>query len=46
MGKKKDLSAAEKHEIVHYLGQGMKSLDISWKRMLDHGTVKKSVADS
>lgn len=46
MGKKKDLSAAEKREIVHYLGQGMKTLDISRKLMRDHRTVKKFVADS
>lgn len=42
MGKKKDLSAAEKREIV----QGMKTFDISRKLKRDHRTVKRFVADS
>ena len=46
MGKKKDLSAAEKSEIVQCLGQGMKTLDISRKLKRDHRTVKRFVADS
>lgn len=46
MGKKKDLSAAEKRQIVQYLGQGMKTLDISRKLKCDHRTLKRFVADS
>ena len=46
MGKKKDLSAAEKSEIVQCLGQGMKTLDISRKLKRDHRTIKRFVADS
>ena len=46
MGKKKDLSAVEKREIVECLGQGMKTLDISQKLKRDHRTVKRFVADS
>ena len=44
VGKKKDLSAAEKCQIVQCLGQGMKTSDIS--RTCDHCTVKRFVADS
>ena len=46
MGKKKDLSAAEKLEIVDCLGQGMKTLDISQNLKHDHCTVKRFLADS
>ncbi|CAI9566157.1 unnamed protein product [Staurois parvus] len=46
MGKKKDLSAAEKNEIVQCLGRGMKTLDISQKRKRDHCTIERLVADS
>uniref|UniRef100_A0A8C5MML4 Tc1-like transposase DDE domain-containing protein n=1 Tax=Leptobrachium leishanense TaxID=445787 RepID=A0A8C5MML4_9ANUR len=46
MGKKKDLSAAEKSEIVQCLGRGMKTLDISRKLKRDHRTIKTFVADS
>ncbi|KAK3512212.1 hypothetical protein QTP70_001115 [Hemibagrus guttatus] len=46
MGKKKDLSSAEKRDIVEYLGQGMKTLDISRKLKRDHRTIKRFVADS
>ncbi|CAI9607530.1 unnamed protein product [Staurois parvus] len=46
MGNKKDLSAAEKSEIVQCLGQGMKTLDISRKLKRDHRTIKRCVADS
>ena len=45
-GKEKDLSPAEKHQIVQCLGQGMKTLDISRKLKHDHRTVKRFVADS
>ncbi len=45
MGKKKDLSAGEKHQIVQCFGQGMKKLDISRKLKRDHRTVKRFVAD-
>ncbi|CAI9583104.1 unnamed protein product, partial [Staurois parvus] len=41
MGKKKDLSAAEKSEIVQCLGRGMKTLDISQKLKRDHRTIKR-----
>lgn len=34
MGKKKDLSADEKHAMVQYLAIGMKTLDISRKKRL------------
>src|SRR4029434_745080 len=46
MGKKKDLSAAEKRQIVQYLGQGITTLDISKRIACDHRTVKKFVTDS
>ena len=46
MGKKKDLSAAEKQQIVQYLGQGITTLDISKRIARDHRTVKKFVTDS
>ena len=46
MGKKKDLSAAEKRQIVQYLGQGITTLDISKRIARDHRTVKKFVTDS
>ncbi len=46
MGKKNDLSAAEKRQIVQCLGQGMKTLDISQKLKRDHRSVKRFVADS
>ncbi|KAL6456377.1 hypothetical protein MHYP_G00349200 [Metynnis hypsauchen] len=46
MGKKKDLSAAEKPQIVQCLGQGMKTLDVSRKSKHDHRTVKRFVTDS
>ncbi|CAI9622977.1 unnamed protein product [Staurois parvus] len=46
MGKKKDLSAAEKSEIVQCLGRGMKTFDISQKLQRDHRTIKRFVADS
>ena len=46
MGKKKDLSAAEKRQIVQYLGQGITTLDISKRIARDHRTVKIFVTDS
>ena len=46
MGKKNDLSAAEKHEIVESLGHVMKTLDISRKFKRDHHNVKRFVAES
>ncbi|CAI9550219.1 unnamed protein product [Staurois parvus] len=46
MGKKKNLSAAEKSEIVQCHGRGMKTLDISWKLKRDHRIIKRLVADS
>ncbi|CAI9542594.1 unnamed protein product [Staurois parvus] len=46
MGKKKDLSAAEKSEIVQCLGRGMKTLVISQKLKSDHRTIKRFMADS
>lgn len=46
MGRKKDLSASEKSEIVKCLGKGMKTLDISRKLKRDHHTIKRFVADS
>ncbi len=45
MGKKNDLSSAEKRQIVQCLGQGMKTLDISRKLKRDHRSVKRFVAD-
>lgn len=44
--KKKDLSAAEKCEIVECLGQVMKTLDISQTLKRDHCAVKRFVAES
>ena len=46
MGKRKDLSTAEKREIVQRLGKGMKMLDISRKLKRDHRTVKRFVSES
>ncbi len=46
MGKKNDLSAAEKRQIVQCLGQDMKTLDFSRKLKRDHRSVKRFVADS
>lgn len=46
MGKRKDLSAAEKRQIVQCLGQGVETLDISRKLKRDHRTVKRFVTDS
>ena len=45
MGKKKDISAAEKCQ-MQCLGKGMKTLDISRQLKRDHRTVKRFVADS
>lgn len=46
MGKGKDLSEEEKHEILQYLGKGLKTLDISRKMNRDHRTVKRFVCES
>lgn len=46
MGRKKDLSSAEKREIVECLGQGLKTLDCSQKLRRDHRAIKTFVADS
>lgn len=46
IGRKKDLSTAEKHEIVECLGHVMKTLDISQKLKRDHHNVKRFVAES
>lgn len=46
MGKKKDLSAAEKQQIVECLGQGMATIKIAKRLHRDHRTIKKYVADS
>ena len=46
MGKKKDVSAAEKQQIVECLGQGMTTINIAKKLHRDHRTIKKYVADS
>lgn len=44
--KEKDLSAAEKHEIVECLGQGIKKNEEKKKLKHDHRTVKRFVAGS
>lgn len=46
MGKKKDLSAAEKQQIVECLGQGMTTINTAKILHRDHRTIKKYVADS
>ncbi|KAL6457422.1 hypothetical protein MHYP_G00343850 [Metynnis hypsauchen] len=46
MGKKKDVSAAEKQQIVECLGQGMTTINIAKTLHCDHRTIKKYVADS
>ncbi|KAL6467070.1 hypothetical protein MHYP_G00248740 [Metynnis hypsauchen] len=46
MGKKKDVSAAEKQQIVECLGQGMTTINVAKTLHRDHRTIKKYVADS
>lgn len=46
MGKKKDVSAAEKQQIVECLGQGMTTISTAKTLHRDHRTIKKYVADS
>ncbi len=46
MGKKTDLSAAEKHKIVQCLGKGKITLNISRKLKPDHRTVERFGAHS
>ncbi|KAI4874103.1 hypothetical protein NFI96_002857 [Prochilodus magdalenae] len=41
VGKKKDVSAAEKQQIVECLGQGMTTINIAKKLHRDHRTIKK-----
>lgn len=46
IGRKNDLSAAEKQEIVECLGQGMSTIIISKRLHCDHRTIQTFVADS